>query len=134
MILLDTHVLVRYANADRKLGKRARSEIDHALGHDELFVSALAFWEISMLIAKRRLTLETTVAGLRAAVLRQGIQELSVDGEIAIAAGELPPTHGDPIDRMFVATALVRGITLMTADAALLQWQMRGYRTQDATE
>lgn len=133
MILLDTHVFVHYANSDRKLGKRARSEIDHALGHDELFVSALTFWEIAMLIAKRRLTLETTVAGLRAAALRQGIQEISVDGEIAIAAGELPARHGDPIDRLLVATALVRGITLMTANDVLLQWQLRGYRTRDST-
>lgn len=130
----DTHVFVYYANSDRKLGRRARSEIDRALGHDELFVSALTFWEISMLIAKRRFTLETTVAGLRAAALRQGIQEISVDGEIAIAAGELSATHGDPIDRMLVATALVRGITLMTADDALLRWQRRGYRAQDSTE
>jgi predicted nucleic acid-binding protein len=47
MILLDTHVLVRYANADRKLGKRARADIDHALGHDELFVSARTFVQLA---------------------------------------------------------------------------------------
>jgi PIN domain nuclease of toxin-antitoxin system len=134
MILMDTHVFVHYANIDRKLGRRARSEIDQALRHDELFVSALTFWEISMLIAKHRLMLETTVAGLRSAALRQVIQEISVDGEIATVAGELPATHGDPIDRMLVATALVRGITLVTADNALLQWQLRGYRVHDATE
>jgi len=134
MILMDTHVFVHYANTDRKLGRRARSEIDHALRHEELFLSALSFWEISMLIAKHRLTLETTVSGFRAAALRQGIREISVDGEIAIAAGELPAKHGDPVDRMLVATALVRGITLMTADDVLLQWQLRGYRAQDATE
>jgi PIN domain nuclease of toxin-antitoxin system len=134
MILMDTHVLVHYANSDRKLGRRARTEIDHALGHDELFVSALTFWEISMLIAKGRLALETTVAGLRAAALRQGIQEIPLDGEIAIAAGELPAVHGDPVDRMLVATALVRGIALMTADDTLLQWRLRGYRAHDASE
>jgi PIN domain nuclease of toxin-antitoxin system len=134
MILMDTHVLVHYANSDRKLGRRARTEIDHALGHDELFVSALTFWEISMLIVKGRLALEATVAGLRAAALRQGIQEISLDGEIAIAAGELPAVHGDPVDRMLVATALVRGIALMTADDTLLQWRLRGYRTHDASE
>ena len=133
MILLDTHVLVHYASGDRKLGKRARSEIDHALGRDELFVSALTFWEISMLIAKQRLNLETTVAGFRAAALRQGIQEISVDGEIAITAGELPAVHGDPRPHAG-CNALVRGTTLMTADDALLQWQLRGYRTQDATD
>jgi len=96
-------------------------------------MSTLTFWEISMLIAKRRFTLETTVAGLRAAALRQEIQEISVDGEIAVAAGDLPATHGDPIDRLLVATALIRGITLMTADDVLLQWQLRGYRAQDST-
>ena len=134
MILMDTHVLVHYANGDRKLGKRARAKIDRALGRDELFVSALSFWEISMLIAKHRLALETPVAGFRAVALRQGIQEISVDGEIAIAAGELPPAHGDPVDRMLVATAMMRGITLMTADEVLLQWQLSGYHAQDAAE
>ena len=134
MILLDTHVLVHYATSDRKLGKRARTAIDRALGRDELFVSALSFWELATLIAKGRLAIDATVAGFRATTLRQGFQEISVDGEIAIAAGELPATHGDSIDRMLVATALVRGVTLMTADEVLLQWQLRGYRTQDATE
>jgi len=134
VILLDTHVLVHYARSDKKLGRRARTAIDRALGRDELFVSALSFWEVAMLIAKGRLAIDATVAGFRATTLRQGFQEISVDGEIAIAAGELPATHGDPVDRMLVATALVRGVTLMTADEVLLQWQLRGYRTQDATE
>ena len=134
MILLDTHVLVHYARSEKKLGRRARTAIDRALGRDELFVSALSFWEVAMLIAKGRLAIDATVAGFRATTLRQGFQEISVDGEIAIAAGELPATHGDPVDRMLVATALVRGVTLMTADEVLLQWQLRGYRTQDATE
>ena len=81
----------------------------------------------------RRLLLQTTVAGFRAAALREGIQELAVDGEVAIMAGELPTTHGDPIDRFLVATALVRGVSLVTADETLLRWRMRGYLTVDAT-
>ena len=56
------------------------------------------------------------------------------DGDIAIAAGELPAAHGDPADRLHVATAMHRGLTLLTADDVLLQWRMRGYRAQDATE
>lgn len=133
MILLDTHVLVHYARDDKKLGKRALSRIDRAIERDELFVSALSFWEIAMLVAKHRLALETTVSGFRAATLGQGILELPIDGEIAIAAGELPAAHGDPADRMLVATTMVRGLTLITADDVLLQWRMSGYRAQDAT-
>jgi hypothetical protein len=34
---------------------------------------------------------------------------------------------------MLVATAIVRGAALMTADEVLLGWKLRGYRAQDAT-
>lgn len=134
MILLDTHVLVHYASDDRKLGKRARAAIDRALARDEVFVSALSFWEMAMLVAKDRLTLDTTVSAFRTATLATGIQEAPVDGEIAIAAGELADHHGDPADRLLVATALVRGLTLLTADTILLAWKLRGLRLQDASE
>lgn len=133
MILLDTHVVVHYVRGDRKLGKRAVAAIDRALERDELFVSALSFWEVTMLVAKDRLVLDMPPAGFRAALVSQGIQEVAIDGEIAIAAGELPPGHGDPADRLIVATAMVRGLTLVTADDVLLAWRMRGYRAQDAT-
>ena len=133
MILLDTHVLVYYARGDKKIGKRTLSTIDRAMERGELFACALSFWEIAMLVAKDRLALDTPVSGFRAAMLRQGIEELVVDGDIAIAAGELPQSQGDPADRLLVATAMVHGLTLVTADDVLLRWQMRGYRTQDAT-
>jgi PIN domain nuclease of toxin-antitoxin system len=133
VILLDTHVLVHYASDDRKLGKRARAAIERALGRDELFVSALSFWEIAMLVAKERLALDTTTSAFRSAALDTGIQEVPVAGEIAIAAGELPDRHGDPVDRMLVGTALVRGLALLTADTVLLEWKLRGLRVQDAT-
>lgn len=133
VILLDTHVLVHYARGDKKVGKRTLSMIDRAKDRDELFVSALSFWEIAMLVAKNRLALDSPVSGFRAATLRQGIQEMLIDGELAIAAAELPATHSDPADRMLVATAMVRGFTLITADDVLLQWHMRGYRSQDAS-
>ncbi len=132
-MLLDTHVLVHYASDDRKLGKRARAAIERALARDEAFVSALSFWEVAMLVAKERLALDTTVSAFRAATLATGIQEETVDGEIAIAAGELADHHGDPVDRMLVATALVRGLSLLTADTVLLDWKLRGLRIQDAS-
>lgn len=52
MILLDTHVLVRYMCNEGKLGKRALSTLDRAVANDELFVSAISFWEVATLVAK----------------------------------------------------------------------------------
>ncbi len=133
MILLDTHVLVRYMCDEGKLGKRALAVIDRSISSDELFVSAISFWEVATLVAKRRLELDTTVAAFRDLAIRNGAREQVLDGDIATLAGELPDAHGDPADRMLVATAIVRGLTLVTADAVLLEWKLRGFRTRDAT-
>ncbi|MEO8845074.1 MAG: type II toxin-antitoxin system VapC family toxin [Kofleriaceae bacterium] len=133
MILLDTHVLVRYLMGDKKLGKRAVASIDKALPLDEVFVSAISFWEVAMLVERGRIELDTTVAAFRALALRHGVQEDAIDGEVAIAAGELPAPHGDPADRLLVATAILRGLTLVTADQVLLSWKLRGFRAADAT-
>lgn len=134
MILLDTHVLVRYMRDEGKLGKRALSAIDRAVADDELFISAISFWEVASLVARRRLELSTTAAAFRDLALRNGAREQVIDGEIATLAGELPYTHGDPADRMLVATAITRGLTLVTADSVLLAWKLRGFRVRDATD
>ena len=47
--------------------------------------------------------------------------EIPVDGEIAIRAGLLPDVHGDPADRILIATAL-EGHQLATADQQVLDW------------
>lgn len=133
MILLDTHVLVRYLMGDRKLGKRTVSTIDKALPLDEGFVSAISFWEVAMLVGKKRIELDTTVAAFRTLALRHGLQEEPVDGEVAVSAAELPDSHADPADRMLVATAILRGLTLVTADEILLDWKLRGFKARDAT-
>jgi PIN domain nuclease of toxin-antitoxin system len=133
VILLDTHVLVRYLMGDKKLGRRAVATIDKALPIDEVYVSAISFWEVAMLVERKRLELDMTVTAFRTLVLRHGIREEALDGEIGIAAAELPGTHGDPADRMLVATAVLRGLTLVTADDVLLRWKLRGFRAQDAT-
>ena len=133
MTLLDTHVLVRYLMGDKKLGRRAVASIDKALPDDEVFVSAISFWEVAMLVERRRLDLDMTVAAFRTLSLRHGIHEEALDGELGIAAAELPDSHTDPADRMLVATAILRGLTLVTADDMLLNWKLRGFRAQDAT-
>lgn len=134
MILLDTHVLVRYVQDEGKLGKRTLAAIDRARDVDELFVSAISFWEVARLVARGRLVLETTVTAFRDLALQHGAIEIPIDGAIAIESSELPDAHGDPADRLLVATAVVRGLTLLTADSILLAWKLRGFRVRDATD
>lgn len=131
MTLLDTHVLLWFAADDPLLGAGAIRAVDAALRVDELVVSAVSFWEIAMLTMKRRLSLPADPAAFRRRVLAQGILEAPVHGAIAIAAAELPAFHGDPADRMVVATALDLGAELITADDRILGWRAR-LRTRDA--
>ncbi len=51
--------------------------------------------------------------------------------EIAMRAAELDELHGDPIDRIIVATAIVEGALLLTADRRILDWP-GSMRRQDA--
>lgn len=131
MIVLDTHVLVWADSDDRKLGRKARAMIDQLWTIGKVAVPAIAFWEVGLLQARRRLRLPTSVREWRDAVLAAGAIELPLDGTVAVRALELSGLHDDPADRFIVATALVHGATLMTADDRLLDWR-HSLERQDA--
>lgn len=124
MMLLDTHVLLWLRRGDRRLGQRARTEIDRAWQSSEVAVSAISFWEIALLEARGRVRLEGQVGPWRREQLEQGVVEIPVDGDIGIRAVSLPDLHSDPADRLIVATAL-DGHRLVTADQRMLAWPGR---------
>lgn len=131
MILLDTHAALWFAMDNGLLGKRSQRTIDRALEDDQLAVSVISFWEITLLIAKRRVRSIDSAAETRDFILRAGIGELPLTGEIAILAGELDSLHGDPADRFIAATAIRHDATLVTADEKLLRWR-HSLRRQNA--
>ncbi len=121
-MLLDTHVLVWLTEGMSELGTDARSAIDRARADDEIFVSAISFWEIAMLARKGRLTMVQPAAAYRRDVLALGIGELAITGEIGIEAARLEDLHPDPSDRLIIATAALVRQTLVTADRRMLDW------------
>ena len=130
MILLDTHAAIWFTT-DAGLGKRSQAMADKALADSRLAISAVSFWEVAMLIAKRRLRSLDSAIELRQQMLDSGITEVPVTGDIAILAGNLDGLHGDPADRFIAATAIAHRATLVTADAVLLRWRHK-LRRQDA--
>ncbi len=120
MILLDTHVLVWVTEGSARLGKRAKRRIEQAFHDGQAATSAFSFWEIATLMLAGRLRGSRTPDEFRAAVVRAGVIEIPVDGEIAILSTRLAGMHGDPADRLIVATALARGAVLVTADPKIL--------------
>jgi PIN domain nuclease of toxin-antitoxin system len=122
VILLDTHVAV-WLLIDKGLGRQSQKVVDKALAEDQLAISTFSFWELAMLIAKRRLRALRSASEQRAKMLTAGIRELPLTGDIAILAAELESLNADPADRIIAATAIAHDATLMTADANILGWR-----------
>jgi PIN domain nuclease of toxin-antitoxin system len=122
VILLDTHVAI-WVITSTQFGRRSMSIVKKALADGDAVVSAISFWEMAMLIAKRRLRSAKSATDQRAKILTSGIGEISLGGEICILAGELEHLHADPADRLIAATAIVHNAMLVTADDKLLRWR-----------
>ena len=122
IVLLDTHVLIWLDQNHPALGPEARKCADLALQKNELAVSAISFWEIAMLVAKRRIDMTVPPAVWLRDLIGLGLIEIPVDGEIGISASQLD-LHGDPADRIIAATALMNEALLLTSDQPLLQWK-----------
>lgn len=131
VILLDTHAAVWFALDSSQLGKRSRRLADQALADAELAVSAISFWEIALLTAKRRLRSIDSALETRDHLLGAGVCEFVLTGEIAVLAAQLDALHKDPADRFIAATAIAHNATLMTADERLLRWR-HALRRQNA--
>jgi len=127
--LLDTHALVWLVAGDDQLQAAARQRIEAAAQQQQLWISAITPWEIGMLVAKGRLVLDRDVMDwLHAALSLPGIRLAPLDPAVAVASTRLPgEVHGDPADRLIVATARALGATLITADAALLAYGRLGH-------
>ncbi len=123
MIILDTHILVWLDQDLPALGNRARKMIEREHRGGEVMVCAISFWEIGMLIAKGRLKLNMDLVTWRAELLAAGYQEPQLDGQISIAAANLPSFHGDPVDRLIVASSQRLNAGLVTADRRILDYR-----------
>ncbi len=122
-MLLDTHVLVWLDSGDTRLGKKALTAIDKTFKENTLFVSAISFWEVAMLIEKKRLEISVPVDQWRKNLLDNGLQEIALKGDIAIQSANLPHFHGDSADRMIIASAVNSNAALCTADKKILSWK-----------
>ena len=122
MVVLDTHVLLWLTLASDRLGKDVLARIEEARSERQVYVSSITFWEVAMLVRKRRIEIMDTVEVLRSRVISNALQEIPVDGKIAIRSANLENFHNDPADRIITATAL-DGYKLVTADRRILAWQ-----------
>jgi len=123
MITIDTHIIVWDALKPEALSPKAKKAIDQANEKDGIIISEISFWEIAMLIKKRRLIIE--VPYLEFIDLIKSSNNYLVKGispEIADLSVDLPDEiNPDPADRIICATSIVYNSPLVTADKNLLK-------------
>jgi PIN domain nuclease of toxin-antitoxin system len=130
LLVLDTHVWVS-ATAEGKSALRpeAAAAIERAGRAGRLGVSAISVWEVCMLDEKGRLRLiPDRLEWVRRALTAPGLSLLPLSPEVAAESTRLPGDfHGDPADRIIIATARVNAGTLLTKDRRLLAYAKAGY-------
>jgi PIN domain nuclease of toxin-antitoxin system len=116
-LLLDTHIWLWSLGEPDRLGQRLRRELTD--GDNEIWLSPVSTWEALLLNAKGRIQIRGDLVRWLARATEH-LHEAPLTHEIVLAAQQLPLPHPDPADRFLAATALVLGLTLVTADERLL--------------
>lgn len=123
-LLLDTHAAIWWFEDDAQLSRRARAAISSA--RSRVFVSTATAWECAIKFHAGKLPQAAAlIASFRPLLRRAGFDLLDMSLEHILAAGALPPFHGDPFDRVLVAQALAEGMPLVSADKALDPYGVR---------
>ncbi|CAB5621169.1 Uncharacterised protein [Serratia marcescens] len=97
-LLLDTHALLWWLIDDACLGANAKRQI--ADPGNAVYVSAASIWEISIKQAQGKLALPEDIFAI---IEAEDFLSLPMDTFHCQQAGQLPPYHQDPFDRMLIA-------------------------------
>jgi len=117
-LVLDTHVWIWMAAGDQRAGT-----LEKYAGR--LLLPAIGVWETAMLAAKGRLKLLPDLETWVARNLESPVEMEPLSAEISVRSSRLDDFHGDPADRLIVATALVLQMPLVTADQQIHDWNQK---------
>ena len=112
-----------------ELSQNTIKQIDIAGNQGKIFISAISVWELSMLVAKNRVKLFQPIQQwVKNSFSQPGVNLLAQLPEVAIESSFLPSEfHGDPADRIIVASARIHNLTLLTRDKKILGYGKQGY-------
>lgn len=110
-LLLDTHTFLWWITDAPRLSAEARAAV--ASPSNAVSISAATVWELAIKRASGKLEVDVD---LGEQIELSGFSALPITIEHGLAAGALPPHHGDPFDRMLIAQAKAEGLTIVTRD------------------
>ena len=123
MILLDTHALLWWALDPEQLSPAAAkvvAEMEERGG----FASSISIWELGVKIQRGKLDLGISIDEFARRVEQGGVVSLiPVDTTIWLASLALRWGHRDPADRVIVASALGKGVPILSKDSNIRNFE-----------
>lgn len=117
-LLLDTCTLLWLAAEPKKISNAARRAIDDE--RNALLVSDVTALEITLKWSAKKLVLPTPPRlWIESQLALWAIASVALRRDDVYRAAELAEHHRDPFDRLLVAQALARNLTVVTPDAAI---------------
>jgi len=125
MILLDTHIWVRWLISDNM----NPALIDTIENSEQVCISSISCWEVVYLAKRGRIELEIPAdKWIDVGLSDSSITCLPIDRQIAVLAANLPEHHRDPADRIIIATAITHGAQLMSFDGQFRKYdELKGH-------
>jgi PIN domain nuclease of toxin-antitoxin system len=116
-LLLDTHTLLWFLAGSPRLSATALAAINDPA--NPRWLSPISLLEIAIKVRISKLRLLSPFGILfPSQLIANGIRLWPIEAAPCALMTTLPLNHKDPFDRLIAATALVEGLTLVSADSA----------------
>ncbi|GAB2900305.1 type II toxin-antitoxin system VapC family toxin [Streptomyces mayteni] len=118
-LLLDTHVVLWWMDDSPELSAEIKDLLDT---EPAVYVSAVSPWEIAI---KQSVGKLQGPEDLAERVRDSQFSSLPITAGHGVRAGRLPEIHRDPFDRLLVAQSQIEGMTLVTRDKRIPQYEVQ---------
>jgi PIN domain nuclease of toxin-antitoxin system len=112
-LILDAHIVIWKLLDHPLLTPEIRGLLSRQT--DPIHFSLAQLWEVEIKIASGRMP---RVSDFSTEIAAHGLELVLVEPADVVRAARLPLHHRDPFDRMLIAQALARGLTIITHDRA----------------
>ena len=127
-LLLDTHALIWFLADPKKIPAKTLRLLERS--ESEVWFSSLSLWEISLKFSLGKMRLkDITAKGLSEAAKDQDFNLITLSEQDAVGFDYLPRhLHPDPFDRMLIWQAIGRGLTLVSVEKNLDEYNRLGLK------
>ena len=106
--LLDTHVIIWYAEDSSELPKKITDIIDSP--ENEIYISSISLWEIALKVSLGKLDLELPLDEFLINIRSRDFTFLQIEDKYLNRLLGLPFVHKDPFDRLIISSALAEDL------------------------